>query len=231
MTKCLLLLPTLYNACTVAPYHVTKWFIPVWSEQTSEEAACHLQIVDQVINFRDVCDLLELKYLSSLYIDWHDDAVNSPSWFPDMLAKEEWKKVAQKLVSLEVVVPAIYYNAHYDLPTKDAELLLTYCVQLTCLTLKGAGILEHIDLSTILANGKCLKSCVLKYCMAKVGSNENYPTSMGLQSLTIVGGEVLCIDDLPKIVVEKMPLLVSHIKRYSSPGFHLLLCNIHFRRN
>ena len=49
---------------------------------------CHLQIVDQVINFSDVCDLLELKYLSSLYIDWHDDAVNSPSWFPDMLAKE-----------------------------------------------------------------------------------------------------------------------------------------------
>ena len=49
---------------------------------------CHLQIVDQVINFRDFRDLLELKYLSSLYIDWHDDAVNSPSWFPDMLAKE-----------------------------------------------------------------------------------------------------------------------------------------------
>ena len=62
---------------------------------------------------------------------------------------EDWKKVAQKLVSLEVVVPAIYYNANYDLPTKDAKLLLTSCVQLTCLTFKGAGILEHIDLSTI----------------------------------------------------------------------------------
>ena len=123
-----------------------------------------------------------------------------------MLAKEDWKKVAQKLVSLEVVVPAIYYNAHYDLPTKDAELLLTSCVQLTCLTLRGAGILEHIDLSIVLANGQCLKSCVLKYCMAKVGSNANYPTSMGLQSLTIVGGEVLCIDDLPKIVAEKCRL-------------------------
>ena len=92
-----------------------------------------------------------------------------------MLAKEDWKKVAQKLVSLEVVVPAIYYNANYDLPTKDAELLLTYCVQLTCLTLKGAGILEHIDLSTILANGKCLKSCVLNYCMAIVGSMKTTP--------------------------------------------------------
>ena len=189
---------------------------------------CHLQIVDQVIDFRD---LLELKHLSSLYIDWHDDAVNLPSWFPDMLVKEDWKKVAQKLVSLEVVVPSFYYNANYDLPTKDAELLLTSCPQLTCLTLKGAGIHEHIDLSTILANGKCLKSCVLKYCMAKVGSNENYPTSMGLQSLTIVGGEVLCIDDLPKIVAKKMPLLVSHIKRNSSPGFQLLLCNLDFRRN
>ena len=66
-----------------------------------------------------------------------------------LLVKEDWKKVAQKLVSLEVVVPAIYYNANYDLPTKDAKLLLTSCVQLTCLTLKGAGILEHIDLSTI----------------------------------------------------------------------------------
>ena len=84
-----------------------------------------------------------------------------------------------------MVVPAIYYNANYDLPIKDAELLLTSCVQLTCLTLKGAGILEYIDLSTILANGKCLKSCVLKYCMAKVGSNENYPTSVSYTHLTL----------------------------------------------
>ena len=164
---------------------------------------CHLQIVDQVINFRDFYDLLELKYLSSLYIDWHEDAVNSPSWFPDMLAKEEWKKVAQKLVSLEVVVPAIYYNAHYDLPTKDAELLLTSCIQLTCLTLKGAGILEHIDLSIVLANGQCLKSCVLKYCMAKVGSNANYPTSMGLQSLTIVGEKSCALTTFQKLLLKK----------------------------
>ena len=110
MTKCELLLPTLYSIYTTISYHLTKWFILVWSERTSEEAAsCHLQIVDQVIDFRD---LLELKYLSSLYIDWHDDAVNLPSWFPDMLVKEDWKKVAQKLVSLEAQLGFKTNNDH-----------------------------------------------------------------------------------------------------------------------
>ena len=140
-----------------------------------------------------------------------------------MLATDEWQRVAQKLINLEVVVPAVYFPGHYDLPTNDVKHLLTSCVQLTCLTLKGAGILEPIDISTILASGKCLKSCVLKYCMATVGSYENYPTSLGLQSLTIVGGEVFNIEDMPKIVAEKMPLLVSNVKRYFGLVFYLML--------
>ena len=117
--KCVLLFPTLYNVTYSVSIPCHQMVYPCLKRADLRGSSlCHLQIVDQVINFCDVCDLLELKYLSSLYIDWHDDAVKAPSWFPDMLAKEEWKKVAQKLVSLEVVVPAIYYNAHYDLPTR-----------------------------------------------------------------------------------------------------------------
>ena len=62
--------------------------------------------------------------MSSLYIDWHDDAVNLPSWFPDMLVKEDWKKVAQKLVSLEAQLGFKTNNDHLKVSITLLTLLL-----------------------------------------------------------------------------------------------------------
>ena len=173
----------------------------------------YLQIVDQAVKSEY---LINLRRLSSIYIDWQEELAGAPwsfyhkEWFTKMLDDPQWPTVAERLSSLEVVFPSTYMADAYALPVQDCVRLLDSAKNLTRLRLKGAGIYgEYLNLNTVIKHAVNLKSLELERCDANIDPLPWNFKNPNLQSFSFAGGKVTRMALFVSLIRTTMSELVS----------------------
>jgi len=211
----------------VLTYSVFKLAIKETEEQGGGRIGPHvfttglteMRVVDKLLKPHYILESAPL--VDKLHIDWQEELCLQPfhrypaTWFTEMLKKQTWAVLAERLTSLHITFPAAHSPNSYGLPLDDYTRLMQHLSNLTVLELVGAGMEGPLPLIPTLKYCPQLRELLLEKTPIHVPDNYDVvdPTyvSASLKKFYFLGemSSLLVHDFLTRGISCYMPELVE----------------------